>query len=141
MANEATIRTSLKIAKGNLQYQSLPTTFIADVSEGTGPTPGEISISTSGTDIDLSQVDVPGLAFIQNRDDTNYVDYGIYDPETFKFYPLGRLYPGEGFPIRISPRIQEEYGTGTGSIGPGTNRLRFQAHNSSCRVLVNVFGE
>lgn len=140
MANEATVRAALSIRVGNIDYQSRPSTFLADVAEGTGPTPGEISVGVNGTDVDLTAVTTPGLCFLQNRDDTNYVDYGVYDPESAKFYPLGRLLAGECFVLRLSPRIESEYGTGTGTTGPTTNTLRMQANGAACRVLVEVFG-
>lgn len=42
MANEATVNVSLSIQVGKVNYQSLPSSFTADVSSagGYGPTPG-----------------------------------------------------------------------------------------------------
>jgi len=141
MANEATIRTSLSIKTGDLEYHSTPTAFQADVAGIFGPAPGALAVSTVGTDIDLSEFTTPGLARFQNLDTLNYVEYGIWDPETTTFYPLGELLPGETYVLRLSKNLAFEYGTGpgTGTTGPETNRLRFKANAQSCNVLVEVF--
>lgn len=142
MGNEGTIRSSLAIKQGKTDYSSQPTSFRVDVSEGSGPTPGAITVSIAGTDVDLSELATPGLCRIQNLDASNYVTYGIVDPETEKFYPLGELLAGESYVFRLARDIQEEYGTGagTGTTGPDTNRLRIKAHTAACVVLVEAFG-
>ena len=139
MANEARVNCSLQIRTGNLTYTSQPTGFQADVAGVKGPSPGAVTVSTAGTDIDLSELPTPGLATLQNLDEDNYVTYGSYDPETTKFYPLGELLPGEIFPIRLSRLLGWEQGTGTGTDGPETNRLRFYANAAECVVVVNAF--
>lgn len=139
MASEARITANLQIIKDTLQYQSKPTAFVADVEGKKGPTPGAVAITTAGTDIDFSQLTTPGLCRIQNLDDTNYVEYGIWEPTGSIFYPLGELLPGEFFVLRFSRNLQEQYaGTGTGTTGP-TNRLRFKANTASVDVLVEAF--
>ena len=141
MANEAQITSILRIVKGSMTYQSQPSSFMADVDGEGGPTPGAILVSTAGTNIDLSQLTVPGLCRIQNLDTTNYVQYGIWDPETEAFYPLGELLPGETFSFRLARDIQEQYGagTGTGTGDAGLNRLRFKAIGDNCIVLIEAF--
>ena len=145
MSNEARIRSSLTIRKGTtplqLEYSSKPTTFLADVAGVKGPSPGAISVSVYGTDVDLSELEVPGLCRLMNLDAKNYVEYGIWDPEVDMFYPLGEVLPGESYVIRLSRNLREEYGTGTGTgtIGPSTNRLRLVANVATCNVLVEAF--
>ncbi len=139
MANEAQIRLSLQIRQGQGVYQSQPSSFTADVLAFKGPTPGVVLIDTGGVDIDLSQLTQPGFCWMQNLDDTNYVEYGIYDPETVVFTPLGELRPGEINLIRLSRNFGEEYaGVGTGTTAP-TNRLRFKANSASVLVRVEAF--
>ena len=142
MGNEGTIRASLTVKQGKTDYTSRPATFNADIAEGAGPTPGAILISTAGTDVDLSELATPGLCRIQNLDETNYVTFGIFDPETVKFYPLGELLAGESYILRLAHDIEEEYGTGagTGTTGADTNRLRIKANTAACVVLVEAFG-
>lgn len=144
MAGEATLRVSLTIRKDNLNYQSNPTGFSATVTGTKGPTPGYVLISTLGTDIDLSKLTQPGLCWMQNLSLVNAVEYGIWDPEIAKFYPLGELLPGECFPLRLSRNLAKEFGsggttTGTGVTGPTTNRLRFRAMAASVPVRVEAF--
>lgn len=140
MADEARIVSSLQIKVGKIDYRSSPTAFTADVSAQKGPSPGAITVSPSGTDVDLSQLDDPGLCRIMNIDDDNYVTFGIWDPEMSKFYPVGELLPGESFVLRLSRLLQEEVGTGTGTVGgASTNTLRFYAQASNSFVVVEAF--
>lgn len=148
MSSEATVRCSLRIRKTSsditlIDYNSQPSAFVTDVDGTKGPTPGAISASIYGTDVDLSQLTVPGLCRIMNQDDTNWVEVGIWDPELLKFYPLMELLPGESYVLRLSRQLGSEFaegaGTGTGTTGPDTNRLRIRANNAACNVLVDAF--
>lgn len=146
MSDEANIQISLQITKsddtGIVNYRSYPTQFTADVNGSLGPTPGAFIASIYGTDVDLSQLTTPGLCKVSNQDSTNFVSYGICDPETDKFYPLGEILPGEFFLLRLSRNLAHEYagaGTGTGTTGAKTNTLRFVADTASCVVLVEAF--
>lgn len=139
MADEAQIRASLQITNDPLEYRSQPTAFTADVAGIKGPVPGAIEASVEGTDVDLSELVAPSLCRIMNLDATNFVEYGVWDPEGGTFYPLGEILPGETYVIRLSRNLQEEFGTGTGTTGAGTNRLRFKADTAPCNVLVEAF--
>ena len=140
MANEATVLSSLQITVGNLSYQSLPASFQADVTGVKGPTPGAITATLEGTDIDLSQLTVPGLCRIMNLDEDNYVRVGVWNPDQDELYPLIRLLPGESFTIRLDPDINEEIATGTGSGTTGQqNTFRVRASTAPCVVLVEAF--
>ncbi len=141
MAGEAIVTSSLAINKGNLSYQSLPTSFTADVSGTDGPTPGAITVTLAGIDVDLSELTTFGFCRIHNMDSTNFIDVGIIDPETEKFYPIMRLLAGEGYVLRLSPDLQEEFGTGagTGTTGANTNRLHAKADTAACNVIFDAF--
>ena len=141
MADEASIRSSMIIKKGSLDYNSKPTYFTADVSSAVAPTPGGITVSTAGTDVVLTELTTPGLCRLMNLDTTNYVQVGLYDPETVKFYPLLELMPGESYIVRLSRDIQWEYGTGagTGTTGAETNILRLKAIGGNCECIVEAF--
>lgn len=144
MANEAQVRSSLQILKQTgaierINYQGKPTVFNADVTGVKGPSPGSVTATVAGTDVDFSELAVPALCRLQNQDATNFVEYGIWDPEGDKFYPLGELLPGETYVLRLSRNLQEEFGTGTGTTGADTNRLRLKADTASVNVLVEAF--
>ena len=143
MANEATIRSSLQIQQGEVDYSSRPAAFTATVTGSKGPTPGAVLCSTAGTDIDLTELTTPSLCRIQNLDAANRVEVGIWDPETSKFYPLLELLAGESYVVRLCRLLGWEYGTGTGAgtgtTGPNTNRLRIRANTAACNVLVEAF--
>ncbi len=105
-----------------------------------GPTPGSFDASVDGTDVSLSELTTFGLCRIINYDTSNFVDVGIWDPETVKFYPIVRLLAGEFFVMRLSPDLQEEFaGTGTGTTGADTNRLRIKADTAICNVSVEAY--
>lgn len=141
MANEARIVSSLTINSGNLQYVSRPAAFSADVSVANGPTPGAVSCSVNGTDVSFAALARPGLCWVQNLDETNFVTVGVYEPGTGVFYPLLELLPGEGYTIRLSRSVNEQYAgtvTGTGSDAPN-NSVRIKADTAACNVRVEAF--
>jgi|SRR3990172_8925374 len=139
MADEGYVLASLRINAGNLSYQSQPQGFSADVAGAKGPVPGAITVATTGTNVDLSELTTPGLCRIANLDETNFVSYGANDPDTDTFYPIGELLPGESYVLRLSRNLSAEYGTGTGTIGPDTNTLHFRADTAAVVVLVEAF--
>jgi len=141
MAAEATIRSSLQIKADDIEYQSRPTAYTADVTGRKGPAPGAFTATIAGTDVDFSELTTPSLCRIQNQDATNRVDVGIWDPETGVFYPVDELLPGESYVRRLSRNLAGEYGTDppAGTTGPNTNRLRVRAFSASCVVLVEAF--
>ena len=139
MANEARIFAGLQILVGHEQYRSLPQSFQADVSTAKGPTPGAISVPLAGVAVDLSALTLPGLCRIANLDTTNYIEYGIYDPETVRFYPIGEVKAGEFYVFCFSRNFSTEYGSGTGTAGPETNQFYVKAYGGACNIIVEVF--
>ena len=139
MADEATVRISLSVKTTNLDHRSYPTAFVTDVGGEKGPTPGAITVTIAGTDIDLSEITIPGLCWMQNIDATNYINIGIWDPEIGVFYPMIELRPGEYWLFRLSRDLFGEYGTGEGTSGPNTNRLRAKADVASGTLVVKAF--
>lgn len=133
MANEATITGALSIVNGTFQYQSRPSQFLATVTGKNGPTPGAVTITTSGTTVSLSQLTaLGGFCFLQNLDVTNYLTYGIYASATF--YPFGELLPGEFAVVRLS-RILQFGATGTAHV----DDLRLQANTASVIAMIAAF--
>lgn len=149
MANEASLNCSLQVRKSVggvtvLDYSSRPTAFRVDVSGTKGPTPGAMAASVAGTDVDFSELTVPGLCRISNlsTEPTNYIEYGIFDPEAARYYPLGECDPGESYVIKLSRNFNEEYGTalvGTGTLPGGTARLRIRGRVTGAVALVEAF--
>lgn len=146
MSKEANVMSSLQINKddtaGKVSYLSMPSSFQADVTGAKGPCVGAVDVSVYGTEIDLSQLTIPGFARFYNQDPTNYVTYGIRDPETDVFFPQGEILPGESYVMRLSRAIGQVWqgsGTGTGTVGPSDNKLTFYADTDTCHVLVEVF--
>jgi len=146
MSGEAQIQVSMQITKddtdGILNYRSYPTQFTADVSGALGPTPGAFVVSITGTDVDLSQLTVPGLCKITNQDAVNYVEYGIHEASTNQFYPLGEVLAGEFYVLRLSRWLGLEWaepGTGTGTGLGSDNKLMFRASTAPVVVLVEAF--
>lgn len=146
MANEGRLTSQLTIQKRDtttglltIDYRHGGGSFTFDVSGSVGPTPGSFTVSTSGTDVDLSKLTTPGVARFVNQDPTNYVVWGPYDPDTDVFYPIGELLPGEGYALRLHRFFLRE-STGTGTLVGGYNSvLRFRANTASCVVTVEAF--
>src|SRR5262245_40243980 len=139
MANEATVTSSLTINKGKLVYSSQPINFLTTVLGLKGPTPGALNVTIAGIDVDLSQLVTPGLYRIANIDDNNYLEYGIKDPGTGKFYVWGEIGPGETFVGRFSRNLGEAYtepGTGTTAA---TNKVHLKATGASVTALLEAF--
>ncbi len=139
MANEARITSSLQIVKAPITYLSQPTAFTADVDGTKGPCIGAFTASVYGTIVDFSQLTTPGLYRVQNQDDANYVEWGLYDPDSDKFYPKEEVGPGETYVGKFSRNLLERYeGTGTGTSSP-TMKIMFKANTANVEVLLEVF--
>jgi hypothetical protein len=139
VASEAKLNISMTITKGNISYQSKPTSFGVTLVGTAGPTVGMVLVPTEGRDIYFEELDTPGLVRIQNLDTVNYVEYGVYDPSTATFFPLGEILPGETYILRLSRNLNEEYaGSGTGTTAP-QNYFRIKANGDDCNVLVEAF--
>lgn len=138
MTREADVRISMGIRKGNIDYRSNPTNFTADVSGTKGPSPGALTISTSGEDVDFSELVQPGLCLFHNLDASNRVDIGAWDG--VEFIPLFEMLPGEFFIMRISRNLGISTGAvpGTGSTDSG-NTLRLKSYGAACNVTVEAF--
>lgn len=139
MAGEATLRVSLQIVKGNVQYQSPQTGFQDDVAGSKGPCVGAVAVPPAGLDIDLSELTIPGWCYVQNQDPTNFVQLGIREPATNRFFPLLLFKPGQGYPVNLSPYVGEQYdNTGTGTSA-SINKLHAKADRAPCNVLFQIF--
>ena len=138
MADEITIQYSLSVLNGNLQERR-QTQFQADQTTAKGPTPGALTIPTTGEDISLAEVTTPGVGRVLNLDATNFVMVGIRDPDSDLFYPLVELLPGESYLMRFSRYLTREIvGTGTGT-GTTNNFLHLRADTAACVVLLEIF--
>ena len=137
MSNEAQVRVSLQVRKGELDYQSRPTAFNADVSSGLGPSPGLVMATTSVVNVAFTGLTTPGLCWLQNLDEANHVEWGVHDGSLF--HPVGELLPGECFPIRLSRNLGvEEDVPGTGTSGV-VNSFAVRGVGGTCAVRVEAF--
>jgi hypothetical protein len=134
MSNEAIISAALQISKGNLQYSSRPNNFRADIAGSHGPTPGAVTIETTGTTVNLSQLTTPGLCRISNIDDENYITWGVEDDDTGEFYPFGEILPGEFYIFRFS-RLFGYPNSGTAT----TASFKLYANNEDSVCLIEAF--
>lgn len=139
MANEIQWRGALRITNGNLQYASPITSFNDDMTGKKGPTPGALTIPVGGKVIPLNELTEAGWCEMTNLDTTNYVEYGVRDPDTDRFYPFGELHPGKPQVVFLSRNLLEAYeGTGTGTSGPN-NQFFMKANGAPCNVTVFAF--
>jgi hypothetical protein len=146
MANEARVSSGLQIRKTSgsitlVDYLSRPSAFTADVTAVSGPVPGGITVTTNGTDVDLSGLTNPGLCRVANLSAVNSLRLGVWNPDQSEFYPVMKIKPGEFYVFRLDPDINEEFsGTGTGLTGQ-QNTLRLKAENAPVEALFEAFEE
>ena len=136
MTAEAAFNLGVNIDHGNLVYHQYPTSFRVDVTGKKGPTPGAMSASVDGTDVDLSELVTPTICVIRNLDATNFVEVGVWDGT--EFYPLMEIGPGEHYPFKLSRNLGNSYGTGTATVDT-THNLRIKADTAACNVYVGAF--
>ena len=138
MADEAQIRISLQArnADGTNFYQSQPTSFNMDMSR-IKYTPGDINVPTTGVMINLAELVLAGIAWLQNTDPTNFITPGVYD--NAKFYPYQEIGPEEFYLIKLSRYLNQEFvGTGTGT-NADVNKWMAIADTAACILRVHAF--
>jgi hypothetical protein len=143
MADEVQFNPSLRINKSsaNINYAPQTTVFKTDMSGDRGHTPGEMLVGIQGTQIDLSHLTSYGYIRMINRDTQNTVQWGIRDPDNNRFYPVGKLLPGEPVVFHMADGILGEQGlTGTGTTGPD-NQLWAKSEYAPCLLLVEAFDD
>lgn len=107
MANEIRIVQIMSLVKDNFSYfwhpgqnnpgESLYFNLVGDPNADIGL----LSVTTSITDFSLVNVETAGLVSLRNTDDTNYVDIGYNDSDTFR--DLIRLNAGDVCSFRLIP--------------------------------------
>lgn len=139
MANEIRVQAGLMITlpsgSSSQQYNSIPNQLTDSITTVGGPTPGTITVSTTGTDVDLSELTDPGWCRIQNLDTTNFVMIGVYDGATYM--PLMELAAEQFVIFKIYRELGREF-AGTGSSAGG-NTMRIRADTAPCKVKVEAF--
>lgn len=137
--DEATIQSSLQIQSGGLNYRSYPTSYQSGVSGAKGPSPGAITATVDGTNVDLSELTTPGWCEIRNQDETNFVEVGLWDASIGEFHPLIEVGPEEHQIIKLSRNFGESFAE-TGTATTDTDiRLRVRADTADCAVFVGAF--
>lgn len=126
MANEGRATLSYQIKKGNIN-ETKSLTKLFDVTSGKGPSPGAITVPTTGVNVSFDNLSDPDLCVIINLDSTNYVTWGVYDGVTYT--AVGRINAGDWAKINLADNID----AGTGTSGPN---LRLVANTASCIVQI-----
>jgi len=102
MSNEIVIQSSVKAENGNFAIGKIGG-FNQQIDQAA---PGgevlNITATTVGVDVDMSNLTTEGICRLLNVDETNFVEWGPKSGGTF--YPLGKMKPGEpAGPFRLSP--------------------------------------
>lgn len=141
MAGEIRVQASLQVIKDSIRYLGQPTAYTDDMAGSKGPVIGAVTVPTTGKLIYFTELTTPGYARFSNQDpeDGNYVEVGVYDPQTGVFYPFLELLPGKPQVVFLTRNFGEQYaGSGTGTTGP-ENYLRLKANGASVNVLIEIF--
>jgi hypothetical protein len=145
MSGEIRVMSSLQVVKNGMTYRSQPTTFGASMNSAfNGPTPGALTVTSSGVKVDLSQLTaMGGVCRIMNYGSidpdftsTAFVTVGIMT-DTGAFVPIIELLSGETYVLRLSRHLQTGGTSGTGTAG--FNNLWMYSEISTCRVVVEAF--
>jgi hypothetical protein len=115
MANEITVTAGLRVENGNLSFSRNFGSKAFDQTAAGGPTPGYQQIGTAEESIAFSELGTVGFVFIENLDDTNFVEWGF----STGVYG-GRLKAGEPAVFRLNP----------------STTLYLKADTASCKVNV-----
>lgn len=118
MADEFTIMARVYAALGS--YTVNIERSVTDDLSLEGDAPGIVEIGTSEENIDFGDIAVPGWCYLQNLDDTNYVDIG---PDSTGMVEMIRLYPGMPALVFLFPSVT----------------LVGKANTAACRVLIRAF--
>ena len=133
------VRSSWQLT-GGLTYQSQPTTFTVAQLLAIGPTPGALLASIHGTQVSLAQLTTPGLCLFANVDQSNYYQYGPYDPVADKFYTFGVVYPGQVWGMYLDPYFGRAEGTSPGTSPSESGiQLWLKAIGGPCQAIVSCF--
>lgn len=112
MANEITVSSTLRVTKGDLDYQSRPTSLKADLTTARPPGPGLVYCpSNIVTVVSFANLANPGWCRIQNLGDdaglSQYIDVGMYDSTNLIFLPMLELLNGDSYCVRLSRNLGE----------------------------------
>lgn len=105
MANEIQANFVMKVSKGGVTYineASAKTLTLAAAAPSVSRYTVTATTAAQGVALDLGDVAVNGICWLENTDATNYCDVGVRDGGG-TFIPLIRLLPGEAWPIRVTP--------------------------------------
>jgi hypothetical protein len=141
VANEARITLSLIIRKtsgGSLAYQPPAASFTADVNGNKGPTPGALTVTTTGVNVDLSGLTYKGFCRVSNIEDTTATTYVVLGPyDGTNYVPMVEIGPGEVYVYKLYRYLGAEFtGTGTNS---DSNTLRLMSVGGSSNVVFEAF--
>ena len=129
MSNEFTIGASVSVTNGNLKFVSPSVSYRANQTTANGPAPGAVTATTTGVNVSLSQLTLPGVTYVTNTDPTNYVTVGLYDGTTFR--PMLELLPGDSQVFRLSRTVL--------TANTGADVIRLVANTASVVVQFNCF--
>ena len=98
MADEITIRASLRVDNGNFYYTFDPGALTFDQATAGGGNPGSVDIGTVEETISLGDISTNGWCIARNLDAANYVEIGF----STGVYGI-RLEAGEVMLFRLNP--------------------------------------
>lgn len=137
MANEIQIITQLNIVNQPQKVNERSSKNFRFDAEGDnkGPSPGALTIPTTGEDVSFIELSNPGPCRITNKG-TSYVDVGVWDG--IEFMPLFEIGPGESYVNKISRNLGKSYGLGTGTTDSG-NTMRLKSYSGAVIVSVEAY--
>ncbi len=139
MSNEAQLSISFRINNANLKYNPQAVTFAEDVAGTKGPSPGALTATLAGIDVDLSELALPGLCMIRNLDSANFVTVGLKDSVTHVFYPWMEIRAGKSWPVPLSRYLLQGMGTGTGTADIANATVHIKSDTADVNISFEAF--
>lgn len=142
MSDEITVRAGITVKNGNYSYASQPGYCTDDQTTPGGGVPGVVVASESGTDVSFSPLVQPAWVELVNIEAAGgaRAEWGMFDPQTGVFIPVGELEPGDIAVFKLSRNFGEEwvsFGTATATT-ISNNTLRVKGYGGACRVSVKA---
>lgn len=136
MAATITVQSNMRIVGDNQNRDYQSQQYTEDAVSGFGPSPGYMTITEEGVDVDISELESLGRAILSNYSADHSFDVGLWDGT--EFYPLLEIPAGQQYPIKFSSSLGNSFGTGTGTLGQDLS-LRVKANGGEVKGSIEIY--
>lgn len=141
MANEVSINFNAAVRVPSAMPRSYGFTIQRNCLSYQGPSPGFLTATTTGIQIDTSKITNLSFGIFTNLSTTARLQLGVKDTSSGNFEPFAELDPLESWPIPLARILgtEETGGAGTGTAGSG-GVLWAKGVGASVDLVAELFG-